>query len=107
MSVIAFPNELKVIHKGFIIEGVADICLWGGGDAQIEMSPVTIKKNTISEDDIKNSINDGGFGCEMIKGADLFIYAYYEPELPEHLKDMNFTSRKRSIILVHQDYFKK
>jgi hypothetical protein len=51
--------------KGFRITGISDLTLWGGGNASIQMKPFFV--NHLK--DIRENINDAGFGVESINGA--------------------------------------
>lgn len=54
----------------FIIEGISEIRLWGGGDATIEMDKeVFTAENTLDNDIIFENLNDGKFGVEKILSA--------------------------------------
>lgn len=67
-------ENLNCKFVGFKVVGTAYIRLWGGGSGCIEMNSSLVEK----EEDIINAINDGGFGCEKIEYALIFVYAQYE-----------------------------
>jgi hypothetical protein len=71
---------------GFKITGTAIINVWGGEKGEIEMNSsfyeVTPVKNVIpklTDIQIKEAINDGGFGCESIESALINIDKVYTP----------------------------
>ena len=61
----------------YVIKGVADLNLWGGGKGSIQMDSFHIDKIK----DIKNNLNDAGFGVESINGGVCDIYRNYEGTL--------------------------
>ena len=61
----------------YVIEGVADLTLWGGGKGSIKMNSFHVS----SIKDIKENINDAGFGVEKINGALCDIYRNYQGTL--------------------------
>lgn len=64
---------------GYHIQGTADITLWGGGKACIEMTP--FKVPTLEGVDLRAHINDNGFGVERINGAVCNVFENYEGHL--------------------------
>ena len=72
-------KTLTLEMTGYIMKGVADITLWGGDKACIEMTPVRVRN--INEEYLKTHINDAGFGVENINGAICDIYEDYEGTL--------------------------
>jgi hypothetical protein len=60
--------------KGFMISGMSDLTLWGGGNACIEMKPFFV--NHLKE--IRDKINDSGFGVESINGGICDISKVYQ-----------------------------
>jgi len=71
-------------QTGIIVGGTATMYLWGGGEADIEMDEVFIPNNKISKDNILSAVNDGRFGCEGIKCAEIEIYDAYENNYREY-----------------------
>lgn len=67
-------KQLTLKLSGYHIEGTADLSMWGGGNASIEMQPFEVKRIK----DIRNDINDAGFGVESINGAICAIYRNYQ-----------------------------
>ena len=61
----------------YVIKGISDLTAWGGGNACIEMKPFHVK----SLKEIKDNINDNGFGVESINGAICDVYLNYEGTL--------------------------
>jgi hypothetical protein len=60
--------------KGFRIEGMSDLTLWGGGNACITMIPFFVKHLR----EIRENINDAQFGVESINGAICDIKKVYQ-----------------------------
>lgn len=67
-------KQLTLELTGYHIEGTSDLTLWGGGNASIIMQPFEVKRIR----DIKDGLNDAGFGVESINGAVCAIYRNYE-----------------------------
>jgi hypothetical protein len=65
--------------SGYRIKGVADVTMWGGGNACIEMKPIKIR--TLDRDDLMKHVNDNGFGVQSINGAILDLFEDYEGTL--------------------------
>lgn len=60
----------------FVCKGTSQINFWGGGKGTITMDPFRISEG-YTEENLKECINDGGFGCESIDGAVIDVYAVY------------------------------
>jgi hypothetical protein len=76
-------------HIGYVINGTADLTLWGDGNASITMKPIIIKDINFdynNEDNIKPLLNDNGFGCQSINGAIIDISELYECNVQELIK---------------------
>ena len=58
-------KKLILKRQGFFVTGTADVTPWGGGRASIPMESFTVKHLK----EIKDNINDSGFGVEKINGA--------------------------------------
>ena len=69
-------KTLTLNLSGYRIKGVADITLWGGDAACIEMKPVKVL--TLDKDNLMEHVNDNGFGVQSINGAIVDIYEDYE-----------------------------
>ena len=67
-------NTITLKQQGYLIKGVSDLTPWGGGNAAIQMT--SFKVSTLKE--IKDGINDGGFGVENINGAVCDVYRLYK-----------------------------
>lgn len=61
---------------GYVLEGLVAISMWGGGEGTMPMDAVKFNHKP-SEKEIKESINDGGFGCESYLGAVVRIDTLY------------------------------
>ena len=61
----------------YVITGTADLTMWDGGNGSIEMEKFHVTKLK----DIKEMLNDNGFGVEKINGAVCNIYRNYEGTL--------------------------
>jgi len=67
-------KTITLKQTGYYITGLAIVKPWGGGRAYISMNSFNVKKLK----DIKDNINDNGFGVEAILGAICEIYTNYE-----------------------------
>jgi hypothetical protein len=72
-------KTLKLI--GYYITGTADLTLWGGGNASIDMKPIKVDKLPEDLQELKSELNDNGFGVQEINGAIIDIYEYYEHDV--------------------------
>ena len=75
-------------REGFYILGVSDLTLWGGGKGSIEMRPFTCKHLR----ELKEKINDNGFGVEKINGAICDIYRLWEGGYKEYSRNVRIGS---------------
>ena len=76
-------SELTFTFTRYKIEGIAIIKNWEKSISAIKMDDFYIDADQIkNENEFKESIkaylNDGGFGCEFIKGAYIKIFGIYE-----------------------------
>jgi hypothetical protein len=76
-------KKLILELTGYTIKGVADLTLWGGGNACIDMASFDIKQKSIitNKDLLLKNCNDNGFGVEKINGAVCDIYEDYQGAL--------------------------
>jgi hypothetical protein len=58
---------------GYDVVGMARINLWGGGAGDIEMSRTRIEPGHVTKDNVLRCVNDGGFGCESIQSACVYV----------------------------------
>ena len=70
-------KSIKLKFSGFHVEGVSDLTMWGGGRGFIHMDAFNVKHLR----EIREAINDAGFGVESINGACCRVYANYEGHL--------------------------
>lgn len=70
-------KELCLQHRGYLIEGSAEIIHWGGGAGVVKMDSFFIPADELTHNRIKDGINDGGFGCESITSASITIFKSY------------------------------
>lgn len=54
------------------------IQLWGGGEIPVAMDGTYVQLNDMTEDTPHRCVNDGGFGCERILSATLYIYEVFD-----------------------------
>ncbi len=73
-------KKVTLNHVGYYISGLSDLTLWGGGNANIEMKPFTVKRLR----EIRTKINDNGFGVQNINGAICDVYDLYEHNYKEY-----------------------
>jgi len=66
-------KQIVLKQNGYYIDGKSVLNLWGGGLGEIEMQPFHV--NSLRE--IREKINDNGFGCESIEWAHCHIHRNY------------------------------
>lgn len=78
------PEEIKMVRSNRLyVTGEAEITDWCFNKGTIEMKPfyVDIEGLTTHEEiieAIKPLLNDNGFGCQELHGADCNVYVIYE-----------------------------
>lgn len=72
-------KSIKLNFTNYRISGVADVTMWGGGTACIEMTPFTVEK--LDKTSLLEGINDGGFGVQSINGAVCDVSENFEGHL--------------------------
>jgi len=77
---------------GIVVSGESLLNLWGGGQGSIAMNPVVLKNEFITKDNILRCVNDGGFGCESIDSAIIFISVLYEGGYKERVLEIETDS---------------
>ena len=70
-------KNITLHFTDYVIKGIADVKPWGGGGACIEMASFHVK----SLKEIKDNLNDNGFGVESINGAICDVYRNYQGTL--------------------------
>ena len=73
-------NEITLKRCGYYVTGVSDLTMWGGENACIEMKG--FKVDHLRE--IREKINDNGFGVQSINGAICDIFDLYEKGVKEY-----------------------
>lgn len=68
----------KLKQTGIVIQGIAVLNLWGGGQGEIIMDEKFIPNDKISKENILRCVNDAQFGCESIESAVVHIYIDYD-----------------------------
>lgn len=63
-------KTITLKKQGYYIEGTASLITWGGGKASIPMKSFNVQHLK----EIKDNINDNGFGVQEITGAICEIY---------------------------------
>ena len=72
-------KTMTVQAIGFQIVGLTALALWGGGDGVIPMEPVRLAQESFpTEEQIREAINDNGFGVEFMEGAIVRVDTLYE-----------------------------
>ena len=66
-------KQIILKHEGYFITGKAKLNLWGGGQGAVVMKPFHV--NHLRE--IRDKINDNGFGCESIEEACCNIHRHF------------------------------
>lgn len=72
-------KSIKLNFTNYRVAGVADVTMWGGGRACIEMTPFTVDK--LDKTSLLEGINDGGFGVQSINGAVCDVSENFEGHL--------------------------
>jgi hypothetical protein len=76
-------KNITLKFTGFTVKGISELKLWGGGKGSIEMKSFDVKHLR----EIREEINDNGFGCEEILGAICEVYKNYNGHL-EYCKEI-------------------
>ena len=82
-------KQLILDHKGFKITGTVMLELWGGDIGEIQMEPFILPLEKLTHNNIKRSINDGGFGCKKIMSARIHIYDIYGAEYTQYNRSIS------------------
>lgn len=74
-------KTMTVQAIGFQIVGMTALALWGGDEGVIPMQPVKLAQESFpTEEQIREAINDNGFGVEFMEGAVVRVDTLYEHE---------------------------
>ena len=72
-------QTMTIKQVGYVIEGLTALALWGGGEGCIPMEPVRLdQENFPTKEQIREAINDNGFGVECMEGAVVRVDTLYE-----------------------------
>ena len=88
-------REITLKQTGYYITGYVIAYMWGGGEGKTQMDDATIT-GKITKDKIVNSLNDGRFGVEGLKSADIDVYDLFENGYKEYNRPMFITERNCS-----------
>ena len=77
-------KKVELELAGFSVTGTARLVLWGGELGEIAMERVYIPKEALSKDNILRAVNDNGFGCQAITGADIVVHRVYHGGYEEY-----------------------
>lgn len=70
---------MTIKRIGFQIVGMTALALWGGGEGTIPMEPVRLEQEAFpTEQQIREAINDNGFGVECMEGAVVRVDTIWE-----------------------------
>lgn len=72
-------KTITLKKTGYIVKGISDLTMWGGGNGCISMKSFKLKD--IRKKTLLANINDNEFGVESINGAICDIYEDYEGTL--------------------------
>lgn len=75
-------RSITLPFSHFVCQGYAQVNMWGGGKGRIKMDSFRISDG-YTEDQLKQCVNDGGFGCDSIDGAIIDMYAVYTDGITE------------------------
>jgi len=56
-------KTITLEQTGIVIQGIALLNLWGGGQGEIIMDEKRIPLNKVSKENILRCVNDARFGC--------------------------------------------
>jgi len=76
-------KQITLKQKGWLTAGTANIYLWGGGIANINMDKKLID-GELTRKKLLSCVNDGRFGCEAILEAEIHVYEMYEGGYTEY-----------------------
>ena len=72
-------QTITVRAIGFQIVGLTALALWGGGEGVIPMKPVNLTQECFpTKEQIREAINDNGFGVECMEGAIVRVDTLFE-----------------------------
>ena len=72
-------KTMTVQAIGFQIVGMTALALWGGGEGVIPMEPVKLAQESFpTEEQIREAINDNGFGVQAMEGAVVRVDTIWE-----------------------------
>lgn len=85
-------DKIELEFTEYVIEGVANIKLWGSGHGLVDMKPIKLKELPKDLRDV--GYNDGGFGCERIDNIDIEVYKSYQGYLVYQFSDFISLTKK-------------
>lgn len=96
----AASDGVMLPFEGYVIEGEAMLNLWGGGQGTVDMKCWFIPKDKWCRATLLEGINDGGFGCQSIEWADVWIYKTYGEFSPHKVLTKQFRITGRHLLPV-------
>lgn len=85
-------KTITLNQVGFFFSGHAVLNLWGGGHGTIAMD--AWEAPTDDRKQIALGVNDGRFGCQSIKSAQVFVYELYEGGYKKYVRSIRFQSEE-------------
>ena len=85
-------------QTGYEVSGVATIHLWSGRDTKVEMNKSSVPLGKITKDTLLKCINDGGFGCECILSATVYIWDVFENGYEEFNRSIHIPHPKAELV---------
>lgn len=72
-------QTMNIKQVGYQIVGMTALDLWGGGEGVIPMEPVKLTQESFpTTEQIRESINDNGFGVQAMEGAVVRVDTIWE-----------------------------
>lgn len=72
--------DVRFTLAGYHVSGEADLLLWGDDEGSIPMYDVFIAADDFGVDALYATLNDGGFGCQRITGANICVQEVWESD---------------------------
>lgn len=77
---MARMKALIMGRKKYKITGTAMVEHWNREEGEVKITPFFLTSDKLTHNNIKKSVNDGGFSCRRIISAVVHIYDVYEQD---------------------------
>lgn len=75
---MAKMKALIMGRKRYKISGTIMVEHWNGKEGKVDMIPFFLTSDKLTHNNIKKSVNDGGFSCRRILSATIHIWDVYD-----------------------------